>query len=129
VVFDVDGTLCDTFAVDDECFCATASQILGIHLDASSWQGAPNITDSGILGWLWQRNLRRAPSSGEIEGFLATFEAALALQLQRAPEFRAITGAARLLAHLEKVWVGVRHGNRRLAQNGPPQASGRWPAE
>lgn len=103
VVFDVDGTLCDTFAVDDECFCATASQILGVHLDASSWQGAPNITDSGILAWLWQSHVGRAPFGDEIEGFLTTFEAALTLQLQRTPErFRPITGAAVLLTHLEK---------------------------
>ena len=65
VIFDVDGTLCDTLSVDDECFCATASTLLDVSIE--SWEGSPHITDSGILEWLWTRHLGRSPTRQEID--------------------------------------------------------------
>lgn len=103
VIFDVDGTLCDTLAVDDECFCATASNMLGVQVGSSSWEGSPHVTDSGILQWLWTSHLGRSPAPQEVEAFIARFEAALTHELQRAPErFGAIEGALPLLSLLEE---------------------------
>lgn len=102
-IFDVDGTLCDTFGVDDECFCVTASAMLGVQLQLSSWEDSPHITDLGIVEWLWRRHLGRLPARQEIDVFVASFEAALGHQLQRAPErFGAITGASQFLGYLEE---------------------------
>lgn len=109
VIFDVDGTLCDTFGVDDECFCATASAMLGLPLQLSTWEGSPHITDSGIIDWLWIRHLGRSPTREEIDEFIAKFESALSCQLQCSPErFGATVGAPQLLGHLEeKGWKFV----------------------
>lgn len=103
VIFDVDGTLCDTSSVDDECFCATAATLLGVPLGSASWEGSPHVTDSGILEWLWTSHRGRSPAPREVEEFIARFEAALTHELQRAPErFVAIAGALPLLSHLEE---------------------------
>jgi phosphoglycolate phosphatase-like HAD superfamily hydrolase len=103
VIFDVDGTLCDTFGVDDECFCATASAMLGLRLQLSTWEESPHITDLGLVEWLWMRHLGRSPARDEIDGFVAKFEAALRDQLQRAPErFGAVAGVPELFGHLEE---------------------------
>lgn len=101
-IFDVDGTLCDTVAVDDECFCATAATLLGVPLGAVSWEDSLHVTDSGILEWLWTRHLERSPAPQDVDEFIASFEAALNHELQRTPErFVAIAGALPLLDHLE----------------------------
>jgi phosphoglycolate phosphatase-like HAD superfamily hydrolase len=103
VIFDVDGTLCDTLSVDDECFCATASTLLGVPVESSAWEASPHITDSGIVEWLWTRHRGRLPTRQEIEAFVANFETALDYELQRAPErFGAIAGALPLLGYLEE---------------------------
>lgn len=103
VIFDVDGTLCDTLGVDDECFCATASTMLGVPVESSTWEDSPHITDSGIVEWLWTRHLGRLPTRQEVDAFVARFETALGHELQRAPErFGAIAGALPLLGHLEE---------------------------
>src|SRR3954447_25851487 len=103
VIFDIDGTLCDTSGVDDECFRATASAMLGIPAQLSTWEDSPHITDLGIVEWLWTRHLGRLPTQQEVAAFVTQFEAALGNELQRAPErFAAITGASRLIARLER---------------------------
>ncbi len=102
-IFDVDGTLCDTLAVDDECFCATAAMLLGVPIALSSWENSPHLTDSGILEWLWTNQLGRSPAPHEVETFIANFEIALAAELLRSPgRFGAIPGALPLLSHLEE---------------------------
>jgi phosphoglycolate phosphatase-like HAD superfamily hydrolase len=101
VIFDVDGTLCDTFAVDDQCFCATASAVLRVSVEPSSWECCPDVTDAGILDWLWQRHRGRCPTSTEVATFIDHFAVALQRELELAPDrFRPITGAAALVDRL-----------------------------
>jgi phosphoglycolate phosphatase-like HAD superfamily hydrolase len=77
--------------------------MLRVDVGPSSWHDSPHITDSGIVGWLWEQQLGRAPTCEELEEFVTTFEAALAHDLRSAPDrFRAVLGAAELLAHLEE---------------------------
>ena len=100
-IFDIDGTLCDTLAVDDECFCGVASELLQTSI--ASWEESPHVTDAGIVDWLWRRYRSRAPTQPEIEDFVARFEAALARQLDQAPNrFAATRGAAPLLDRLRR---------------------------
>jgi phosphoglycolate phosphatase-like HAD superfamily hydrolase len=101
VIFDVDGTLCDTYELDDVCFCEVAAEMLGVPVPPASWKAAPEITDAGILAWLWDRHLGRRPAPGELEAFVARFEAVLARELRRAAgRSLAMPGIARLLGRL-----------------------------
>src|SRR5262245_18277192 len=100
-IFDVDGTLCDTCEVDDVCFCEVAAEMLGVPIPPASWKAAPDITDAGILAWLWRCHRGRGPTVEERAGFVAGFEVVLARELRRgADRFGAIPGAVGLLAHL-----------------------------
>lgn len=104
VMFDVDGTLCDTFEVDDRVFCEVATELLGVPVAVSSWQGAPQITDAGIVDWLWRKYRNRAPNPPELQRFRAEFETALAAELERSrTKFSEIPDAGRLLAHIEEL--------------------------
>jgi phosphoglycolate phosphatase-like HAD superfamily hydrolase len=103
-MFDVDGTLCDTFEVDDRVFCEVATGLLGISVAESSWRGAPQVTDAGIVDWLWRKYRNRSPHPSEVQMFRAEFETALAAELERSRvQFEEIRGAARLLSHLERL--------------------------
>jgi phosphoglycolate phosphatase-like HAD superfamily hydrolase len=100
-IFDIDGTLCDTFPVDDECFCAAALHVLKIPVMPSSWEGAPHITDAGIADWLCHQYLHRSPTADEIEALANAYESALVSELRGAPHrFSVVSGVPALLDHL-----------------------------
>src|SRR5687768_10913857 len=54
-VFDIDGTLTRTNAVDDECYAKALAEVLGLTESEVEWTEAPHVTDSGILAWLVSR--------------------------------------------------------------------------
>lgn len=101
VIFDVDGTLCDTCHVDDVGFCEVAAEMLGVPVPPASWKAAPEITDAGILAWLWDRHRGRPPARRELDAFIDAFEAVLARELRRGSGGSlAMPGAAQLLERL-----------------------------
>jgi phosphoglycolate phosphatase-like HAD superfamily hydrolase len=100
-IFDIDGTLCDTYDVDDECFCATVAEVLGARIDANEWAQAPHVTDSSVIPWVWERHRGRRPSAAELGRFADVYERRLAEVLARAlNRFRPVPGAHDLLALL-----------------------------
>jgi phosphoglycolate phosphatase-like HAD superfamily hydrolase len=120
VIFDIDGTLCDTFDVDDECFCEAAAEVLNAPVALSSWEGAPHLTDSGIAEWLWHKYLKRSPTVDELQAFADAYESALCRELQHAPHrFSVVRGVPSLLKRLftEKWDVAIATGGwSRLAR-------------
>jgi phosphoglycolate phosphatase-like HAD superfamily hydrolase len=56
VVFDIDGTLTDTNAVDDECYLRAVADTLGLDAATLGWTDAPHITDAALLRWLAERH-------------------------------------------------------------------------
>ena len=100
-IFDIDGTLCDTFNVDDECFCAAASVVLKIPIELSSWEEATHITDGGIADWLWHQHLDRSPTANELEALADAYELALSREFQHDPhKFSVIRGVSALFDQL-----------------------------
>lgn len=65
-IFDVDGTLCDTVGVDDECYRAAVASALGVAPDAVDWSGAAHVTDAGILSWLWSAHRAGEPTLADV---------------------------------------------------------------
>ena len=106
VIFDVDGTLCDTCDLDDVCFSQAAAEMLGLPVPPESWKEAPDVTDSGIVAWLWDRHLGRPPGRREIDAFVAGFEAALEDEMRRAARrILPLAGVTQLLERLaESEW-------------------------
>lgn len=93
-VFDIDGTLTDTNAVDDECFLKAAGQVLGLELGATDWSQAPHVTDAALLEWLCERHRNRPMRADEIDSARRVFFDLLTNELARNPKrFRAIAGA------------------------------------
>jgi phosphoglycolate phosphatase-like HAD superfamily hydrolase len=101
-IFDLDGTLTDTNAVDEECYLEAMSTELGCALNPD-WTAYQHCTDAGIAHEALSKFFGRPASSGEIgrlrERFFALLEARRAEDPLR---FSAIPGAAALLSRLQE---------------------------
>jgi phosphoglycolate phosphatase-like HAD superfamily hydrolase len=49
LIFDIDGTLCDTNYIDELCLVHSAQQVLNIQNISSDWSTYKQSTDSGII--------------------------------------------------------------------------------
>jgi phosphoglycolate phosphatase-like HAD superfamily hydrolase len=116
VMFDLDGTLCDTVGVDDECYREAAADALAIPSERIDWTEATHHSDPGIARWLWMRFRSRSPTPAEVArlklNFLRRLQAMHAVHRHR---FRAVPGAERLLVALRAsgVRVGIGTGGWR----------------
>jgi phosphoglycolate phosphatase-like HAD superfamily hydrolase len=102
-IFDLDGTLLDTNAVDSGCFVAAWRDELGIDCSDAEWSSFAHVTDGGIAEEL----LTRA-GIGDREDALRRVQRRFIQLLERAAAadaaaFRPIRGARELIGHLPRV--------------------------
>jgi beta-phosphoglucomutase-like phosphatase (HAD superfamily) len=131
VLFDVDGTLCDTSAVDDLCYRQAAAAALHITPEEADWSLAPHRTDSGIARWLWQRHRGRPPTQEERDDLRRAFVRRLEEERLADPgRLRCIPGAPRFVEDLRRVnvCVGIGTGGWRPSAELKLAASGLDPA-
>jgi phosphoglycolate phosphatase-like HAD superfamily hydrolase len=100
VVFDVDGTLTDTSAVDSECFWQTAKEIFRLPSNYPTWlEGLKDVTGLGIVSQLCEQALARKISASEVGRFERRLVAVLEDAVHSDAEcIRAMPGAADALA-------------------------------
>jgi phosphoglycolate phosphatase-like HAD superfamily hydrolase len=67
-VFDLDGTLVDSQAIDEPCYLQALVDIFDFDLDRidRNWGNYPHVTDAGILNSLCQTELGRLPTDEEV---------------------------------------------------------------
>lgn len=100
-IFDIDGTLTATNAVDDECYLRAVGETLGVDCSGVDWSEMPHVTDSGIARHLWTRYRGQSPEPGELKGLQRRFLTILRGELAKAPDrFVAIVGAPEIFQHL-----------------------------
>lgn len=107
VVFDLDGTLLDTSAIDSQCFIR-AWQEVGIDCSAADWSSFEHVTDAGIAGGL----LAQASVSSRDETLQRVRERFVALLAEAAvaspSAFAAVNGAPEMLSRLSEAgWAAV----------------------
>ncbi len=96
LVFDVDGTLTRTMAIDGRCYAQALAEHLGAPVE-SEWSRYRLVTDPGIAAEAFERRHGRAPRAEEMAAIRSRF-----LSLLRATEdpVREVPGAAALLREL-----------------------------
>lgn len=117
-IFDIDGTLCDTSAVDEECYRQAAAAVLEVPTTQVDWSCAPHWTDSGIARWLWERWCGRAPNPEEVDRFRGEFLRRLETErLANVHRFQSIRAAPQFLDALGRLGVllGIATGGWRLS--------------
>ena len=101
VVFDLDGTIADTAAVDEECFVRAAAATLDLRGMSSDWTAYEHCTDAGILAQACAARHGRPPTPAQLAGFVERFALELQSEYEARPDrFRPVAGADRLLRFL-----------------------------
>jgi phosphoglycolate phosphatase-like HAD superfamily hydrolase len=100
-VFDVDGTLTDTKAVDYECFVRAVADELGVDRARLDLSEVPHVTDAAIAAWLSKKHRGRDLSEDENVRLIDSFVRLLRAELARAAaRFAPVAGAPGLFAEL-----------------------------
>jgi phosphoglycolate phosphatase-like HAD superfamily hydrolase len=98
VVFDVDGTLTDSYAVDEEAYLAALGESFGIRDPDPDWTHYEHATDRGIFEQAFEAHHGRRPSQSEVATFedvlIGILDRALSIAPGRSPE---IPGARAML--------------------------------
>jgi phosphoglycolate phosphatase-like HAD superfamily hydrolase len=107
-LFDLDGTLTDTTAVDAECFVAALAEAFAVADPDTDWHAYPHCTDAAIARVCHERRHGRPPSAAEVARLRRCFVRRLRAAAARSPErFAEIRGARRLLPRLRASGWGV----------------------
>ncbi len=101
VVFDVDGTLTRTMALDTELFVEAVRQVLDLDRVDTDWAAYRNVTDTGVTIELVQRHLGRQATPAELDSVRDRFIALMSSELTANPHrCRATPGARPMLEAL-----------------------------
>jgi hypothetical protein len=93
-MFDIDGTLNATFAVDADCYVRALAEVSGLETISTDWASYQHTTDSGILDEVYQSRLGRPPQLDEIcavrDRFIQLLNQAVSTSRVSLPQYRAL---------------------------------------
>jgi hypothetical protein len=124
-IFDIDGTLTATNAVDDECYFQAAAEVYGPGAATVDWSGAPHVTDSAIAHWLSQVHRGRPPSPADLAAHRTRFLQRLRAELAVRPDRFGPVAGAPACSRPARGRVAGRARDRRLGRVSAAQARGR----
>lgn len=97
-IFDIDGTLTESVAVDEVCFVQAFRDVLGIERINTNWLEYTFQTDSGLALEICRQHLGRNPGGAEIIGLQSRFAELLCAAVEGAGQpLQEVPGAAALL--------------------------------
>ena len=100
ILFDVDGTLTESFALDASVFLDTVRKTFGFRDISEDWSSYRHVTGAGVLREIVQTRLGRPPTREEIGRVLVRLDASLRTGIEEAGGIKPIPGAAQILARL-----------------------------
>jgi phosphoglycolate phosphatase-like HAD superfamily hydrolase len=100
VMFDIDGTLTESFALDSSAFLDALRDVFGFDDVCDDWAKYQHVTDAGILAEVFALRQNRQPRQEEISRIQAHFVALLAARADSAGGIRPVCGVTALLMRL-----------------------------
>ena len=97
-IFDIDGTLVESFGFDDACYISAIREVLGeVHIH-DDWSKYKNVTDTGSLRQIIEEN--KIQEEGQIEEVRTKFGELIRRYLQNSGKCRPKEGAIHLINKL-----------------------------
>ena len=100
-VFDIDGTLLDNLASEDECFLDALRAAFGIPAISSAWESYQHVSDQGVAIEAYQRHFGSPPSAELVADTIGRFVNTLR-DAHHASPLAPIVGAMELLHALQR---------------------------
>ena len=100
VMFDVDGTLTESFDLDSATYLDALREVYGFRDVSDDWATYRHVTDTGIFAEVCGTRLNRPPTSEETDMMQTRFATLLAARIKEAGGIRPVAGAMELLAQL-----------------------------
>jgi len=101
IMFDIDGTLCQTDGADERCYVLAVSEVAGDWRLADDWSSYRNVTEPGIASEVVEKSLGRPATSEELLQIRDRFLGLLQEEAVSAPSlFSEIPGASEMLQAL-----------------------------
>jgi phosphoglycolate phosphatase-like HAD superfamily hydrolase len=108
VMFDIDGTLTQTLAIDAACYAEAVTEVSCLAAISTDWAAYRHTTDSGILDEIYSAQLGRPPRRDEVETIRELFVRKLRDAIFSSPKsFAAVTGAGMLIESLLAEGIAV----------------------
>lgn len=102
LLFDIDGTLLFSNAVDSRCFAASYEAVFGQEFPTIDWRQYPHVTDHVIFRTVFTRHFGRVATDAERQQFEDYYVSMLERERIRRPEeFQEVPGAANCWRQLE----------------------------
>jgi phosphoglycolate phosphatase-like HAD superfamily hydrolase len=105
LLFDIDGTVTDTKAIDDHCFLKAFEHEFGVAVKFSGWNSYKHVTDSAIFKELYHSSFGEVAGENHKLRFISRFNFLLdAARINQPASFHPIPGSADFikLASLER---------------------------
>src|SRR4030095_10286072 len=100
-IFDVDGTLTETNAIDGICFVQAFADAHAIREINTNWIDYPYVTDSGIMFQIFHERLGRPPDDAELRSYKSCFRNLLETHRSKDSSlFAEVSGASCALTRL-----------------------------
>ncbi len=101
VMFDIDGTITATTAVDSRCFVQAVAEVLNFTDIDTNWASYRNVTDPGIAAEIIENRTGRPATAEELSSILHRFLHLMQREESKTSEsFQAIPGASEMLTEL-----------------------------
>lgn len=100
VMFDVDGTLVDSYEFDEVCYLAAVESVLGERIN-TNWSRYPHISDTGILKYALESHGRENELNELLPRVKSAFIRQIEHHLAKAPA-QEISGAAHFMSCLRQ---------------------------
>ena len=102
-IFDIDGTLTETNAVDETCFVQAFADAHAVTQINTNWMEYEYVTDSGIMFQIFSERFGRPPDEAELISFKSCLVNLLEAHRAKDPSlFTEISGASRALTRLNR---------------------------
>lgn len=114
LLFDIDGTLLFSNAVDSRCFANSYKAVFGRNLPSIDWRQYPHVTDHVIFRAVFTEHFGRVASAEERQGFEDHYVNSLRQERDKRPEeFQEVPGARHCWQQLqadERFVLGIATG-------------------